>query len=165
MSEIIPGQPVQRAIPLAFRTWIELALASTTVLWAGWPLFVRGWQSTVNRSLNMFTLIAMGVGVAYGYSLFAALFPLAFPASFRNPDGSVPLYFEAAAVITALVLLGQVLEIRARSRTSSANQGAVGARAQDGARNPPGWTRGGHPSGECHAWRSSTGEAGRESSR
>ena len=87
---------------------------------------VRGWQSIVNRSLNMFTLIAMGVGVAYGYSLFAALFPEVFPASFRGPDGSVPVYFEAAAVITALVLLGQVLEIRARSRTSSAIKALLG---------------------------------------
>jgi Cu+-exporting ATPase len=126
MSEIIPGQPVQRVITASLRTWIELALASPAVLWAGWPLFVRGWQSIVNRSLNMFTLIAMGVGVAYGYSLFAALFPWVFPTSFRNPDGSVPLYFEAAAVITALVLLGQVLEIRARSRTSSAIKALLG---------------------------------------
>jgi Cu+-exporting ATPase len=120
MSEMIPGQPVQRAIPATLRIWIELALASPAVLWAGWPLLTRGWQSIVNRSLNMFTLIAMGVGVAYAYSLFAALFPGVFPQSFRAPDGSVPLYFEAAAVITALVLLGQVLEIRARSRTNSA---------------------------------------------
>ena len=120
MSEMIPGRPVQRAIPATLRIWIELALASPAVLWAGWPLLTRGWQSIVNRSLNMFTLIAMGVGVAYAYSLFAALFPELFPQSFRAPDGSVPLYFEAAAVITALVLLGQVLEIRARSRTSSA---------------------------------------------
>ena len=126
MSEIIPGQPVQRALPMLLRTWIELALASPAVLWAGWPLFVRGWQSIVNRSLNMFTLIAMGVGVGYGYSLFAALFPQLFPASFRGSDGSVPVYFEAAAVITALVLLGQVLEIRARSRTSSAIKALLG---------------------------------------
>src|SRR6516164_9064112 len=74
MSEMIPGQPVQRAITTSLRTWIELALASPAVLWAGWPLFVRGWQSIVNRSLNMFTLIAMGVGIGYGYSLFATLF-------------------------------------------------------------------------------------------
>jgi P-type Cu+ transporter len=126
MSEIIPGQPVQRAIPMSFQMWIELALASPAVLWAGWPLFVRGWQSIINRSLNMFTLIAMGVGVAYGYSLFAALFPEVFPQSFRRADGSVPVYFEAAAVITVLVLLGQVLEIRARSRTSSAIRALLG---------------------------------------
>jgi P-type Cu+ transporter len=126
MSEIIPGQPVQRAIPMSLQRWIELVLASPAVLWAGWPLFVRGWQSIVNRSLNMFTLIAMGVGVAYGYSLFAVLFPEVFPPAFRGPDGSVPVYFEAAAVITALVLLGQVLEIRARSRTSSAIKALLG---------------------------------------
>ena len=78
MSEIIPGQPVQRALPMLLRTWIELALATPAVLWAGWPL-LSGWQSIVNRSLNMFTLIAMGVGVGYGYSLFAALFPQLFP--------------------------------------------------------------------------------------
>ena len=126
MSEIVPGQPVQRVIAPSLRTWIELALASPAVLWGGWPLFVRGWQSIVNRSLNMFTLIAIGVGVAYGYSLFAAIFPDAFPESFRGPDGSVPVYFEAAAVITALVLLGQVLEIRARSRTSGAIRALLG---------------------------------------
>ncbi len=126
MSEIIPGQPVQRAMSKSIRMWIELVLASPAVLWAGWPLFVRGWQSIVNRSLNMFTLIAMGVGVAYGYSLFAGLFPEVFPESFRDAHGSVPVYFEAAAVITALVLLGQVLEIRARSRTSSAIKALLG---------------------------------------
>jgi P-type Cu+ transporter len=126
MSEMIPGQLVQRAIPMSLRTWIALALATPAVLWAGWPLLVRGWESIVNRSLNMFTLIAMGVGVAYGYSLFAVLFPQVFPESFRGRDGSVPVYFEAAAVITALVLLGQVLEIRARSRTSSAIKALLG---------------------------------------
>jgi Cu+-exporting ATPase len=126
MSEMIPGQPVQRAIPMSIRRWIELALATPAVLWAGWPLFVRGWQSIVKRSLNMFTLIAMGVGVAYGYSLFAALLPQVFPSSFRQSDGSVPVYFEAAAVITSLVLLGQVLEIRARTRTSSAIRALLG---------------------------------------
>jgi Cu+-exporting ATPase len=126
MSEMIPGQPVQRAITTSLRTWIELALASPAVLWAGWPLFVRGWQSIVNRSLNMFTLIAMGVGIGYGYSLFATLFSHVFPPSFRGPDGSVPVYFEAAAVITALVLLGQVLELRARGHTSSAIKALLG---------------------------------------
>jgi Cu+-exporting ATPase len=126
MLEIIPGQPVQHAIPMSVRIWIEPILASPAVLWAGWPLFVRGWKSIVNRSLNMFTLVAMGVGVAYGYSLFASLFPTPFPSSFRQQDGSVPVYFEAAAVITALVLLGQVLEIRARSRTSNAIKALLG---------------------------------------
>ncbi len=126
MSDLIRGQPLQRMMPEWFRTWIELALATPAVLWAGWPLFVRGWQSIVNGSLNMFTLIAMGVGVAYGYSLFAAVFPKLFPDSFRGADGSVPVYFEAAATITALVLLGQVLELRARSNTSSAIRALLG---------------------------------------
>jgi len=89
------------------------------VLWAGWPFFVRGWLSLKNRSLNMFTLIALGVGVAYAFSVVALLFPEILPAAFRQ-EGRAPLYFEAAAVITALVLLGQVLELRARSRTSLA---------------------------------------------
>jgi Cu+-exporting ATPase len=100
--------------------WIQLILATPAVLWGGWPFFQRGWASIVNRRLNMFTLIALGTGVAYLYSLVAALAPAIFPASFRNPDGQVPLYFEAAAVIVTLVLLGQVLELRARSQTSSA---------------------------------------------
>jgi len=126
MSDMLRGQPLQRVMPASMRTWIELALATPAVLWAGWPLFVRGWDSIVNRSLNMFTLIGMGVGVAYGYSLFAAVFPNLFPDSFRAADGSVPVYFEAAAAITALVLLGQVLELRARSNTSSAIRALLG---------------------------------------
>jgi Cu+-exporting ATPase len=100
--------------------WAQLILATPAVLWGGWPFFERGWASVANRRLNMFTLIALGTGVAYVYSLVAALAPGIFPASFRNPDGQVPLYFEAAAVIVTLVLLGQVLELRARSQTSSA---------------------------------------------
>ena len=100
--------------------WIQLILGTPAVLWGGWPFFQRGWASVVSRRLNMFTLIALGTGVAYLYSLVAALAPVIFPVSFRNPDGQVPLYFEAAAVIVTLVLLGQVLELRARSQTSSA---------------------------------------------
>lgn len=100
--------------------WVELLLATPAVLWAGWPLFVRGWQSIVNRHLNMFTLIALGVGIAWVYSMVATLAPDIFPPTLRMPDGTVAVYFEAAAVITALVLLGQVLELRARSRTSAA---------------------------------------------
>ena len=90
------------------------------MLWGGWPFFERGWASIVTRRLNMFTLIALGTGAAYVYSLVAALAPGIFPTSFRDPDGQVPLYFEAAAVIVTLVLLGQVLELRARSQTSNA---------------------------------------------
>ena len=100
--------------------WVQLILGTPAVLWGGWPFFQRGWASVVSRRLNMFTLIALGTGVAYLYSLVAALAPEIFPATFRNPDGEVPLYFEAAAVIITLVLLGQVLELRARSQTSSA---------------------------------------------
>ena len=100
--------------------WIQLVLATPVVLWAGWPFFVRGWRSILSRSLNMFTLIAMGIGVAWVYSLFATVAPGIFPPTFRGPDGSVAVYFEAAAVITVLVLLGQVLELRAREQTSGA---------------------------------------------
>ena len=100
--------------------WLQLALATPAVLWGGWPFFQRGWASLRNRSLNMFTLIALGTGVAYFYSVVAAVIPGIFPASFRGADGGVPLYFEAASVITALVLLGQVLELRARSQTGGA---------------------------------------------
>ncbi len=100
--------------------WIELALASPVVLWGGWPFFERGWQSLVNRHFNMFTLIALGVGIAWIYSVVATLAPAIFPFTLRMADGTIAVYFEAAAVITALVLLGQVLELRARSRTSAA---------------------------------------------
>lgn len=100
--------------------YVQLALAAPVVLWAGFPFFERGWQSVLTRNLNMFTLIAMGTGVAFLYSLIAVALPDAFPQAFRNADGSVPLYFEAAAVITVLVALGQVLELRARERTSGA---------------------------------------------
>ncbi len=100
--------------------WIQFALATPVVLWAGWPFFERGARSIINRSLNMFTLIAMGVGVAWLYSVVATVAPQIFPTAFRRDDGSVPIYFEAAAVITVLVLLGQVLELRARERTSGA---------------------------------------------
>ena len=101
-------------------SWIRLALATPVVLWSGWPFFERGARSLATRSLNMFTLIAMGVGVAWLYSVVATLAPHIFPPAFRREDGSVPIYFEAAAVITVLVLLGQVLELRARERTSGA---------------------------------------------
>src|SRR5262245_39168915 len=100
--------------------WLQLILATPVVLWAGWPFFVRGWASVKSRSLNMFTLIAMGTGVAWAYSIVATLFPTLFPATFRTGDGAVPVYFEAAAVITVLVLLGQVLELKAREQTSGA---------------------------------------------
>jgi P-type Cu+ transporter len=119
MSDLIPGQPLQNILSPRAIGWIEFVLATPVVLWAGWPFFERGWASIVNRSLNMFTLIAMGTGTAYLFSVIAVLFPGIFPASFRVMGG-VPIYFEAASAITALVLLGQVLELRARSRTSAA---------------------------------------------
>ena len=104
----------------ALSNWIQLVFTTPAVLWAGWPFFVRGWQSLVTRNLNMFTLIAMGTGVAYVYSVVATVAPQIFPATFRGHDGAVAVYFEAAAVITVLVLLGQVLELRARDATSGA---------------------------------------------
>jgi Cu+-exporting ATPase len=100
--------------------WLQFILATPVVLWGGWPFFVRGWQSLLTRNLNMFTLIAMGIGVAWLYSVVAILLPGLFPPAFRSPDGAVAVYFEAAAVITVLVLLGQVLELRAREQTSGA---------------------------------------------
>ena len=126
MAEMIAGEPVPPALSGRLLTWLQLALATPVVLWGGWPFFQRGWASVVNRSLNMFTLIAIGVGTAYGYSLVATLFPDIFPHAFRGHGGEPPVYFEAAAVITTLVLLGQVLELRARSQTSSAIRALLG---------------------------------------
>jgi P-type Cu+ transporter len=120
MSEMIPGNPLAGSISMRATAWIEFVLATPVVLWAGWPFFQRGWASLVNRSLNMFTLIALGTGAAFAYSVAAVLFPQIFPAAFRDEHGAVPVYFEAAATITTLVLLGQVLELRARSQTSTA---------------------------------------------
>jgi Cu+-exporting ATPase len=120
MSDLIPGQALQHVLTMPAMGWIELALATPVVLWGGWPFFERGWVSLVNRSLNMFTLIALGTGTAFLYRLVAVLFPQLFPATLRGAKGEVPVYFEAAAAITSLVLLGQVLELRARSRTSAA---------------------------------------------
>ncbi|MGC1795788.1 MAG: heavy metal translocating P-type ATPase [Candidatus Acidiferrales bacterium] len=120
MSDLIPGQPLQRALSMRAMGWIEFILATPAVLWGAWPFFERGWASLVNRSLNMFTLIALGTGTAFLYSVIAVLFPWIFAPTFRGMNGAVPVYFEAAAAITTLVLLGQVLELRARSRTSAA---------------------------------------------
>jgi Cu+-exporting ATPase len=126
MGDMIPGEPIRHLVPARPLAWAQLVLATPVVLWGGWPFFVRGWASIVNRSLNMFTLIALGVGVAYVYSVVGAIAPGLFPASFRTHGGEVGLYFEAAAVITVLVLLGQVLELRARSQTSSAIRALLG---------------------------------------
>ncbi len=118
MGEMLP--PLAGLLGGAWNPWVQLLLASPVVLWAGWPFFQRGWRSLVSRNLNMFTLIAIGTGAAYGYSLLAVLAPGLFPEGFRDEAGRVALYFEAAAVITALVLLGQVLELRAREHTGDA---------------------------------------------
>src|SRR6266498_1627583 len=126
MSEMIPGQPLQRSFSPRLLNWLQLLLATPVVLWGGWPFFQRGWTSIVNRSLNMFTLIAIGVGTAYVYSVAATLLPEVFPQSFRGHGGEVGVYFDAAAVITTLVLLGQVLELRARSKTSKAIKALLG---------------------------------------
>ncbi|HEV2348362.1 MAG TPA: heavy metal translocating P-type ATPase [Terriglobia bacterium] len=132
MSAMIPGQPIQHLLSPRLLAIIQLALATPVVLWGGWPFFARGWASIINRSLNMFTLTATGTGTAYIYSLVATVAPGIFPASFRGPGGEVEVYFEAAAVITTLVLLGQVLELRARSQTSSAIRALLGLAPKTG---------------------------------
>jgi P-type Cu+ transporter len=126
IGDMLPGQPLRHLVSPRVAAWTQLALATPVVLWCGWPFFVRGWQSLVNRNLNMFTLIALGTGLAYAYSVAATLAPGLFPAAFRTHGGEVGLYFEAAAVITVLVLLGQVLELRARSQTSGAIRSLLG---------------------------------------
>jgi Cu+-exporting ATPase len=127
MRHIIPGLSLLESLaPASFLTWAELVLSTPVVLWCGWPFFVRGWQSVITWNPNMFTLIGLGTSVAYVYSLIAALFPGLFPASFRTEGGQVSVYFEAAAVIVTLVLLGQVLELRARSRTGAAIRALLG---------------------------------------
>ena len=126
ISDFLPGQPLQHALAPAWMTWAQFVLATPVVLWGGWPFFVRGWASVVNRHLNMFTLIALGVGAAYGFSVFATFAPAWFPPSFRTHGDQIGVYFEPAAVIVVLVLLGQVLELRARSQTSSAIKTLLG---------------------------------------
>lgn len=126
MGEMIPRAPLQRVLSPEVQAWAELGLATPVVLWAGWPFFVRMWASFIHRSPNMFTLIGIGTGAAYGFSVVATVFPSWFPPSFRGQHGQVDRYFEAASVITVLVLLGQVLELRARSRTSNAIRALVG---------------------------------------
>ena len=124
MGGMVPG--LQDILPGRTARWLEFLLSTPVVLWAGWPFFVRGWQSVLNRHPNMFTLIALGTGVAYGYSVVALFFPDLFPASFRGKNGEVDLYFEAAAMIVTLVLMGQVMELRARSKTGEAIKALLG---------------------------------------
>ncbi|MCM3879992.1 MAG: heavy metal translocating P-type ATPase [Vicinamibacterales bacterium] len=126
ISEFLPGKPLQALLSSGALNGFELALAAPVVLWGGWPFFVRGWHSVANRHLNMFTLIALGVGAAFGFSVVATLAPGVFPHSFRMDGGAVAVYFEPAAVIVVLVLLGQVLELRARGRTSTAIKSLLG---------------------------------------
>ena len=125
MSDLLTTHPVQNALSSRTIAWIELVLATPVVLWGGWPFFQRGWTSVVNRSLNMFTLIALGTGVAYVFSVVATLAPELLPAAMRTAHG-VPVYFEHAAVIVTLVLLGQVLELRARAKTRGALKALLG---------------------------------------
>src|SRR5438874_9520725 len=129
MGYVMPGLEIDSIVPKQIGKWIEFALTTPVVLWAGGFFFARAWQSIVNRSLNMFTLIAVGVGAAYFYSVVAVIAPGIFPTSFRR-DGEVDLYFEAAAVITTLVLLGQLLEAKARSRTGQAIKALLGLAAK-----------------------------------
>jgi len=126
MSDVIPGKPFQAALSAGVLPWIQLVFATPVVLWGGAPFFARGINSLLTRALNMFTLIALGTGAAYAYSLAAVLMPSAFPTSFRTEAGEVPTYFEAAAAIVTLILLGQVLELRARSRTGAAIRALLG---------------------------------------
>ena len=126
VSDLIPGDPLRRFLGSGPALWMQFALSTPVVLWCGWPFFQRGWMSVVNRHLNMFTLIALGAGASYFYSVYAVLFPHLIPASFRNMAGDLAVYFEPAAAIVTLVLLGQVLELRARSQTGSALKALLG---------------------------------------
>lgn len=126
ISDLMPSHPVQHILPGQALGWFELGLATPVVLWGGWPFFQRGWASILTRNLNMFTLIAIGSGTAFLYSVVAVLFPQLFPPSFRDTSGQLGLYFEAAAVIIVLVLLGQVLELKARNATGSAIRSLLG---------------------------------------
>jgi Cu+-exporting ATPase len=126
VSAFLPSMPMQHLFTARAWGWIEFALATPVVIWCGFPFFVRGWQSIAHRSLNMFTLISLGTGSAYLYSVFATVVPQIFPASFRGGTGQIDVYFEPAAVIVALVLFGQVLELRARSQTSGAIRALLG---------------------------------------
>jgi Cu+-exporting ATPase len=125
MSDLLPGQPL-RFLNMGLLNWVQLVLATPVVLWCGWPFFQRAWVSVVHRSPNMFTLIALGIGAAYFYSLVGAVTPWVFPEGFRSAGGAVEVYFDTAAVITSLILLGQVLELRARGQTSGAIRRLLG---------------------------------------
>jgi P-type Cu+ transporter len=150
LSDLMPSHPLHGLISSGGVGWLELALTTPVVLWAGWPFFERGWSSIVHRSLNMFTLIAIGTGAAYLYSVAAVIAPGIFPVSFRDASGHLGLYFEAAAVITLLVLLGQVLELQARSRTSSAIKALLSLAPKTARRIAPDGTEMDVPLAEIH---------------
>ena len=154
MGDLLPGEPISQIFSPRARTWLELALATPVCLWSAWPFYVRFAQSLKNRSLNMFTLIGLGVSVAYGYSFVAALAPQIFPDSFRGHGGQVTVYFEAAGVIVTLILLGQVLELRARGRTGAAIKELLGLAAKTARRIRDDAARRTFP------WRPSTPEIG-----
>lgn len=126
MGHMIPGHPLEKFASRDLRGWLELILTTPAVMWGGWPFFVRAAKSMIHRSLNMFTLIGLGVSVAYIYSVIAKVFPEIFPPSFRAETGEVAVYFEAAAVIVTMVLLGQVMELKARGQTSAAIKALLG---------------------------------------
>ena len=130
MGDLLPGQPISQILSPKWRVILELLLATPVCLWSAWPFYVRGVDSVVKRSLNMFTLIGLGVSVAYVYSVIAALMPDLFPSSFRDASGHVAVYFEAAGVIVTLILLGQVLELRARNQTNAAIKKLLGLAAK-----------------------------------
>ena len=130
MGDMLPGKPISQLLSHDVRIWAELILATPICLWSAWPFYVRGVKSVITRNLNMFTLIAIGVSVAYVYSLVVTLFPGLFPDSFKNEHGEIGVYFEAAAVIVTLILLGQVLELRARSQTGAAIKKLLGLAAK-----------------------------------
>ncbi len=137
MGDMIPARPIERLLGVTLLVWLQLVLATPVVLWAGWPFFVRGWQSIIHRSPNMFTLISLGVSVAFLESVLATVAPDLFPAAFRSHGGRVAVYFEAAAVIVTLVLLGQVLELRARGNTSEAIRSLLGLASKTARRLRP----------------------------
>ncbi len=138
MGDMLPGHPISKLVGEGNRVWIELALATPVCLWSAWPFYVRFVSSLRNRHLNMWTLIGLGVGASYGYSMVAAVFPDIFPPSFRDASGEVAVYFEAAGTIVTLILLGQVLELRARSRTGAAIKELLGLAPKTARRILPG---------------------------
>ena len=159
MSEMIGGGFPKPQWLADHSAWIQCLLAAPVVLWGGWPLLERGWSSLLRRSPNMFTLIGLGTATSYLYSLAATLAPSLFPDAFRGSDGAVPVYFEAAAVITTLVLLGQVLELRARQQTGSAIRSLLRLAPDTARRLRRGWNGGGDLAGPCPRRRPAAGSA------